>query len=176
MDDRLCVCLSVCAPLHLTLCDPTGCSPPGSSVPGDFPAPSSLGGFPGGSDGKESACNAGDLGLIPASAHQAPPSQGFSRQEHWSGLPCSPPGDLPNPGIEPRSPALQADPLPSKPQGQPKNTGVGSLSLLPWIFPTQELNRGLLHCRRILYQLSYQGSLKCELDNLYSMTFTAQGD
>ena len=39
------------------------------------------------------------------------------------------------------------------------NTGVGSLSLLQGIFPTQELNWGLLHCRRILYQLSYQGSL-----------------
>ena len=36
-------------------------------------------------------------------AHQAPPSMGFSRQEHWSGLPCPPPGDLPNPGSEPRS-------------------------------------------------------------------------
>ena len=62
------------------------------------------------------------------------------------------------PGIEPRSPALQADSLPAEPQGKPKNTGVGSLSLLHGIFPTQELNRGLPHCRRILYQLSYQGS------------------
>ena len=42
-------------------------------------------------------------------AHQAPPSMGFSRQEYWSGLPFPSPGDLPNPGIEPRSPALQAD-------------------------------------------------------------------
>ena len=42
--------------------------------------------------------------------------------------------------------------------GKPKNTGVGSLSLLRWIFPTQELNQGLLHCRQILYQLNYQGS------------------
>ena len=42
--------------------------------------------------------------------------------------------------------------------GKPKNTGVGGLSLLQWIFPTQELNQGLLHCRGILYQLSYQGS------------------
>ena len=42
--------------------------------------------------------------------------------------------------------------------GKPKNTGVGSLSLLRGIFPTQELNRGLLHCRWITYQLSYQGS------------------
>ena len=61
------------------------------------------------------------------------------------------PGDLPNPGIEPRSPALQADSSLSEPQGKPKNTGVGSLSLLQQIFPTQELNRGLLHCMRILY-------------------------
>ena len=64
-----------------------------------------------------------------------------------------------NPGIEPRSPTLQADSLPAEPQGKPKNTGVGSLSLLQQIFPTQESNLGLLHCRQILYQLSYQGSL-----------------
>ena len=44
---------------------------------------------------------------------------GFSRQEYWSGLPCPPPGDLPDPGIEPGSPALQADSLPSKPPGKP---------------------------------------------------------
>ena len=50
------------------------------------------------------------------------------------------------------------DSLPAEPQGKPQNTGVGSLSHLQWIFPTQELNRGLLHCRRILYQLSYEGS------------------
>ena len=48
--------------------------------------------------------------------------------------------------------------LPAEPQGKPKNTGVGSLSLLQWIFLTQELNWGFLHCRRILYQLSYQRS------------------
>ena len=41
----------------------------------------------------------------------------FSSQEYWSGLPCAPPGDLPDPGIEPRSPALQADSLPSEPPG-----------------------------------------------------------
>ena len=50
-------------------------------------------------------------------------------------------GNLPNPGIEPRSPTLQVDPLPAKPQGKPKKTGVGSLSLLQGIFPTQELNQ-----------------------------------
>ena len=59
---------------------------------------------------------------------------------------------------QPRSPALQADFLPSEPQGKPKNTGVGSLSLLQQIFLTQESNWALLHCRRIRYQLSYQGS------------------
>ena len=94
-------------------------------------------------------------------AHQAPLSMGFSRQEYWSGLLCLPPGDLPNPGIEPRSPALQADSLPSEPPGKPKNTRVGSLSLLQGIFLAQELHLGLLHCRWILYQLSYQGSPLC---------------
>ena len=46
----------------------------------------------------------------------ASPSMGFSRQGYWSGLPFPSPGDLPNPGIEPGSPALQADTLPSEPQ------------------------------------------------------------
>ena len=64
-----------------------------------------------------------------------------------------------NPGFEPRSPALQMDTLPAEPQEKPKNTGVGSLSLLQGIFPAQESNWGLLHCRRILYQLSYQRSV-----------------
>ena len=68
------------------------------------------------------------------------------------------PGYLLNPGIEPRSPSLQADSLPAEPQGKPKNIRVGSLSLLRQIIPTQESNWGLLHCGWILYQLSYQGS------------------
>ena len=95
-------------------------------------------------------------------ACQAPLSMEFSRQEYWSGLPCPSLGDLPNPGIEPRSTALRVDSLPAEPQGRPKNTGVCSLSLLQWIFPTQELNWGLLHCRWILYQLTYQGRLCSE--------------
>ena len=48
-------------------------------------------------------------------AYQAPPSRGFSRQEYWSGLPFPSPEDLPDPGIEPRSPALEADALTSEP-------------------------------------------------------------
>ena len=65
---------------------------------------------------------------------------------------------FPTQGIEPRSPALQVDSLPSEPPGRYKNTGVGSLSLTQEIFQTQESNWDLLHCRWILYQLSYQGS------------------
>ena len=82
----------------------------------------------------------------------------FSRPEYWSGQPFPSPGDLSNPGKELRSSTLQADSLPAEAQGKPKNTGVGSLSLLQQIFPTQESNWSLLHCRQILYQLSYQGS------------------
>ena len=85
----------------------------------------------------------------------------FSRHEYWSGLLWPPPGDLPNPGIEPRSPASQVDSLPAEPPGKPMNTGVDSLSLLQRIFPTQESNRGLLHYRRIRYPLSYQGRSSC---------------
>ena len=51
-------------------------------------------------------------------AHQAPPSMGFSRQEYWSALPFPSPGNLPDPGIEPRSPTLQADALTSQPPGK----------------------------------------------------------
>ena len=50
---------------------------------------------------------------------QAPLSMGFSKQGYWSGLPVHSPGDLPDPGMEPRSPALQADSLPSEPPGKP---------------------------------------------------------
>ena len=52
-------------------------------------------------------------------AHQTPPSMEFSRQESWSGLPFPSPGGLPNPGIEPESPALQVDALPSELPGNP---------------------------------------------------------
>ena len=53
---------------------------------------------------------------------------GFSRQEYWSGLPCPPPGELSNPGIEPRSSALQADSLPTEPPGSPR--------ILEWVLIT----------------------------------------
>ena len=91
---------------------------------------------------------------------------GFSRQEYWSGLPCPPPGGLPNSGIEPRSPTLQVVSLPSEPPGKPMNIGLGSLSLLQGIFQTQESNWDLLHCRWILYKLVYQESPWCFINNL----------
>ena len=63
-------------------------------------------------------------------AYDAPPSMGFSRQEYWNGLPFPSPGDLPNPGIEPQSPTLQADALPSKSRHMDKGweDGEGEMS------------------------------------------------
>ena len=90
-------------------------------------------------------------------AQQAPQSMGILQARILSGLPCLPLGDLPDPRIKPMPPASQADSLLAEPPGKPKNTGEGSLSLQQ-ILLTQELNWGLLHCKWILYQLSYQGS------------------
>ena len=75
-------------------------------------------------------------------AHQVPEFMGILQQEYWSELLCPPPGDLPNPETEPRSPTLQVDYLLSEPPRESKNTGVGSLSLLQGIFLTQESNQG----------------------------------
>ena len=74
-----------------------------------------------------------------AVACQAPLSMGFSREEYWSRLPCLPPGDLPNPGIKPRSPALQSNSLLSEPPGKPmlstspreEGAGPGALAGCP---------------------------------------------
>ena len=131
-------------------------SPPGSSLHGDSP-------------GKNTGvgCHALLQGIFPTQRSNPsflhgrqilyrPSHQGSPRILEW--VPCPPLGDLPNPGIKPRSPALQEDSLPSEPPGKPKNTGMGSLSLLQCIFLTQEWNWCLLHCRQTLYQLSYQGS------------------
>ena len=69
-------------------------------------------------------------------AHQAPLSMGFSRQEDWSGQPFPPPGDLPNPGFEPRSPTLRADSLCSQPPGKPMFISLPSfLDFLPFGSP-----------------------------------------
>ena len=80
----------------------------------------------------------------------------FSRPAYWMDSLSLLQGIFPtNPGIKPWSPILQVDSLPAEPPGKPKYTGVGSLSYLQQIFPTQELNWGLLHYRQILHQLSY---------------------
>ena len=76
---------------------------------------------------------------------------GFSRPEYWSGSLFPSPGDLLSPRIKHRSRALLVESLPAESQGKPKYTGVGRLSLLQWIFLTQQSNRNLLHCRWILY-------------------------
>ena len=79
----------------------------------------------------------------------------FSRPLEWVAIPFS------RGSSQPRNQTLVSctvGRLPVEPQGKPKNTGVGSLSFLQQIFPTQESNWGLLHCRRILYQLNYEGS------------------
>ena len=98
-------------------------------------------------------CNSTDWSLPGSSVHGVLQAK----------MPCPPPGDLPNPEIEPRSPELQVDSLLSEPTGKPMYPGVGSLFLLQGIFLTQESNQGLLHCRQILYQLSYQGPLNINL-------------
>ena len=74
----------------------------------------------------------------------------------WVAVPFS--RGLSNPEIEPKTSTLQEDSLPAEPPGKPKNTGVGSVSLLQWIFLPPELNQGLLYCRWILYQLTSQAS------------------
>ena len=69
---------------------------------------------------KQAIAQSCQLFVIPWTVvYQAFLSMGFSRQEHWSGLPFPSPGDLPDPGIGPKSPALQADALPSEPPGKP---------------------------------------------------------
>ena len=102
-------------------------------------------------------------------AYQAPLSMGFSRQEYWSELPLlSPEQGIRCKKIESESHSDVSDSF--RPRGLysswnslGQNSGVGSLSLLQGIFPTQGLNPGLPHCRQILYQLSHKGSKKITL-------------
>ena len=133
---------SVClvSQLRPTLCNPMDCGPPGSSVHGIlqarilegvaisslrgsspslavFPVTASL------ATSKVKVKSLSHVWLFVTSwtvAYQAPPSMGFSRQEYWSGWPFPSPGDLPDPGTEPESPALQAHALPSEPPGKSK--------------------------------------------------------
>ena len=70
-------------------------------------------------------------------ANQAPLSMGFSRQKYWSGLPFPSPGELPNPGIEPGSPVLQANFLPSEPLGKPKKSRDNQNNKQVWSWSTK---------------------------------------
>ena len=89
------------------------------------------------------------VGLVPKSCPtlvtpwtivlQAPLSMGFSRQEYWSGLPFSSPGDLPNPGIEPWSPALQEDSSPLESPGKPQRNDYTQLEILIPISISEQL-------------------------------------
>ena len=117
----------------LTLCDPMDCSPPGSSM-GIIQARI-----------LEWVAISSSKGSSPSrDQSRVSYTAGFAvwatREAIYSGMGCCflPQGNLPNPGIESRFPTLQPDSLPSEPPGKPKNTGVGSLSLLQGIFPTQE--------------------------------------
>ena len=86
--------------------------------------------------------------------------KGSPRILEWVAVPVS------RGSSQPRSPALQEDSSTAEPQGKSRNTRVGNLFLLQGIFPTQELNQSFLHCRQILYQLSYQ-----RIDNGKMMIF-----
>ena len=106
-----------------TLCDPIDGSLPVSPVPGILQARTLEWvaiSFSNAWKWKVKVKSLGRVWLFATSwtvAYQAPQSMGFSRHEYWSGLPFPSSGDLSNPGIEPRSPALRVDPLPSKPPG-----------------------------------------------------------
>ena len=99
---------------------------------------------------------------------------GFSRQEYWSGLPFPSPGDLPDPGIKPGSPALQADALPSEPPGEPqKNLGrkkkvIGAGNSFTF------KNPGLNGCRNFLPKALYDCQLIFIKDSFYYLMIPAQ--
>ena len=102
-------------------------------------------------------------------AHQAPLSMGLSRQEYWSGLPFPSPGDLPNPGIEPGSPALQVISLPSEPPGKPRHytrvwcnfpQELRNFALEPQVLRNFALESVKIIARRLLVRVGW--SLKLE--------------
>ena len=92
-------------------------------------------------------------------AHQAPLSMGLSRQEYWSGLPFPSPGDLPDPGIEPRSPALQTDTLLSEPPGKPAGAILSFISKDGegrWLLKVFPEERGHFSPRNSLVSMVYR--------------------
>ena len=93
-------------------------------------------------------------------ARQAPLSMGFPRQEYWSGLPFPSPGDLPNPGIEPRSPALQADSLPAEPLGRSKDLLFQSKFCSYFLVSRDNIDKEILDLYCFLVLLCIKQSLK----------------
>ena len=89
-------------------------------------------------------------------------SWGFSRQEYWNGLPCPHPGNLPNPGIKPRSPILQADALLTEPPGKPKWNSLG-LGIILLLFSRQVMSNSATPWTAAL-QVSLS-SLSCSLSH-----------
>ena len=91
-------------------------------------------------------------------------SWGFFRQKYWSGLPCPPPGDLPNPGIEPRSPTLQTDSSPSELPGKP-NISYWFIQIILYFIqcPSCQLN----NIGKVLYPLLFQLSTRRSFFQMY---------
>ena len=116
----------------LTPCDPIDVSPPGSPVPRILQARTLEWvaiSFSNARKWKVKVKSLSHVRLLTTpctAAHQAPLSIEFSRQEYWRVVSFPSPGDLPDPGIEPRSPELQADALPSEPPGKPLYLGEGN--------------------------------------------------
>ena len=86
-------------------------------------------------------------------SHQAPLSMGVSRQEYCSGLPCLPPGNLPDPGIKPGSPALDADSLLSEPPGKPRK-----LHVIAGMFKITRKARMMFYLKALLQNMSSVGT------------------
>ena len=93
-------------------------------------------------------------------AYQTPPSMGFSRQKYWSELPFPSPEDLPNPGIEPGSPALQTDTLPSEPPGKPfSSVPIQMLGKMTNICSHRKLKDAILDRElKVTLMMCYKGS------------------
>ena len=103
-------------------------------------------------------------------AYHAPPSMGYSRQEYWSGLPFPSPGDLPDPGIEPRSPALQADTLTSEPPGKPIETIIFALSKLCYFVNSAAMNIEVHVYFQVIFSLNVCPAVGL-LDNMVTLFF-----
>ena len=102
-------------------------------------------------------------------ACQAPLSMGILQASILECLSCPPPGESSQPRDQTQVSRIAADSLPTESPGKTKSSGLGSLSLLWGIFPTKQLNQGLLNCKQILYQLTYQESPICFIHTINSV-------